>query len=266
MAAFQSLAAVICGLSLLFASASYAQTGASPAPPVAAPVGNALPPAQAPRTGILIFGGTRATGLEIARLLHSRGEGVTVVVRPTSDVAALRALGVATVTADALDPASLTRALAGTRFRAAISTLGTTRGEKDKRPDFVGNKNAIDAAKAAGIPRFVLVTVIGAGNSSDAAPWIARQFLKDIIALKTQAEDYLRASGLQWTIVRPGGLIDKATSGQATLKTDPATFSYIARVDLARLTVDTIDQPGAIGQIYAAYDPTREGFWSMWGN
>jgi uncharacterized protein YbjT (DUF2867 family) len=239
--------------------------GQAPAKAQAAPALTA-PPAPSVRSGTLVFGGTRATGLEIVRLLRTRGEAVTVVVRPTSDVASLRALGASTLVADAMDAAAVNKALTGTQFRTVISTLGTTRGEKDRRPDFVGNKNAIDAAKAAGIPRFVLITVIGAGNSSDAAPWLAKQFLKEVIELKTQAEDYLKQSGLQWTIVRPGGLLDKKSSGQAVLKTDPETFSWISRVDLAQLTVDVLDAPGAAGQVYAAYDPTRENFWSMWGD
>jgi uncharacterized protein YbjT (DUF2867 family) len=236
-----------------------AQSSAPPAP--------ASPPlaAQA-RPGIIVFGGTRATGLEIVRLLRARGDAVTVVVRPTSDTTAVKALGATTLIADAMDPAAMQTVLQGQQFRAAISTLGTTRGEKDRRPDFLGNKHAIDAVKAAGIPRFVMITVIGAGNSEKAAPWLARQFLKDVIALKTQAEDYLKASGLQWTIVRPGGLLDKPASGKAVLKTDPETFSWISRLDLAKVTVDILDSPAAAGQVYAAYDPTRENFWSMWAD
>ena len=46
---------------------------------------------------ILVFGGNRATGLEIVKRLKARGEQVTVAVRPTSDTAALRGLGVAIV-------------------------------------------------------------------------------------------------------------------------------------------------------------------------
>jgi uncharacterized protein YbjT (DUF2867 family) len=249
-------------LSIAMTSVAAAQATAKPQ----ASVTGAIQPAPSTRSGVLVFGGTRATGLELVRLLRARGEAVTVVVRPTSDVSALRQLGANTLVADAMDAAAVGKALAGTQFRAVISTLGTTRGEKDRRPDFVGNKNAIDAAKAAGIPRFVLITVIGAGDSSDAAPWLAKQFLKEVIELKTQAEDYLKQSGLQWTIVRPGGLLDKKSSGQAVLKTDPETFSWIARVDLAQLTVEVLDAPGAAGQVYAAYDPTRENFWSMWGD
>ena len=56
---------------------------------------------------VLVFGGNRDTGLEIVRGLRARGEQVTVAVRASSDTRALRALGVATVVADALDPAQV---------------------------------------------------------------------------------------------------------------------------------------------------------------
>jgi uncharacterized protein YbjT (DUF2867 family) len=75
----------------------------------------------------------------------------------------------------------------------------------------------------------------------------------------------LRSSGLAWTIIRPGGLTNKAASGRAVLKTDPSTFSYISRLDLAKLTVDALDSPAAIQQTYAAYDETAS-FWDMWGD
>ncbi len=220
--------------------------------------------AMAATEPVLVFGGTRGTGLEIVRLLRERDESVTVLVRPSSDTAALEALGATTVTGNALDPGSLRAALAGRRFRAAISTIGTSRGDKDRRPDFEGNRNVIDAAMAAGIERFVFITVIGAGDSAGAEPFYAGYFLKEIIALKSKAEEHLRASGLDYTIIRPGGLTDKGAGTTATLVEDPKAFSYISRADLARLTVRALDDPKTYDKTFAAYDPERLNIWNMW--
>ena len=115
---------------------------------------------------VLVFGGTRGTGLEIVRELRARGEAVTVAVRSTSNTSELEKLGVSTVIADALDAEQVNAALTSASYAAVISTLGTTRGEQHKRPDYVGNRNVIDAAKAAGVKRFIFITVIGAGNGS----------------------------------------------------------------------------------------------------
>ena len=106
-------------------------------------------------------------------------------------------------------------------------------------------------------------SVVGTGNSYDAAPIPARSFLKDVIALKGQAEDHLRASGLQYTIIRPGGLGLGKSTGQAVMVDDPQAFSYIARVDVAKLAVEAIGDPATIGKTYNAYDPARKTMWSM---
>jgi uncharacterized protein YbjT (DUF2867 family) len=224
-----------------------------------------LPALAADPAGVLVVGGTRATGLEIVRLLKAKGEPVTVMARHTSDISALEELGVPVVRADALESEEVQEAIVPGRFRAVISTLGG--GSKDTvRPDYEGNRNLIDAAKAAGVRRFVLVTVIGAGNSADTPPLIARWFLKEPVSLKTEAEKYLKASGLDYTIIRPGGLLDKPASGKAVLSEDPETFSWISRADLGRLVVDALDDQQTIRRTYSAFDETRERIWSTWSD
>ena len=172
-------------------------------------------------------------------------------------------LGVDVVVADALKADTVEFALRAKPFVAVISTLGTSRGEQTQRPDFIGNRHVIDAAKSAGIRRVLLVTVIGAGDSIDAAPLPSRRFLAEVIELKTRAENHLRASGLDYTIIRPGGLTDGAPSGEAFLADDPATFSFIARADLAKLVADSLGDPATIGKTYSAYDPSRKTMATM---
>ena len=213
---------------------------------------------------VLVFGGTRGTGLEIVRKLRERGEAVTVAVRSTSNTTELKKLGADTVVADALDAKQVEAAVGSKKFAAVISTLGTTRGEQHKRPDYIGNRNVIDAARVAGVKRFVFITVIGAGDSSDAAPGFSKRFLAEVIALKTQAEDHLRASGLDYTIIRPGGLGDVPTSGTAVLAEDPAAFSFIGRADLADLAVQALGDASTIGKTYSAYDPSRKTMSTMY--
>lgn len=248
-----TIGAIIVAFVLFVASYYFVFSGSSHTP-----TSQFSPGAYAGPTGpVIVFGGTRATGLDIVRRLRERGEDVTVVVRRTSNTSQLQALGVKTVVADALVAEEVRAAFTSGQYRAVVSTLGTSRGENDRRPDFVGNRNVIDAAKAAGVPRFVFITVVGTGNSYEAAPAPARRFLKEVIALKGQAEDYLRASGLQYTIIRPGGLSEKAARGKSYLTEDPLAFSYIARSDLADLAVQALGSPDAVNKTFNAYDPTR---------
>jgi uncharacterized protein YbjT (DUF2867 family) len=218
---------------------------------------------QAVNGPVLVFGGNRGTGLGIVKELRARGESVTVAVRSSSNTTELETLGVETVVADALKADTVESALRTKPFVAVISTLGTSRGEQTQRPDFIGNRHVIDATKSAGIRRILLVTVIGAGDSIQAAPLPSRRFLAEVIELKTRAEDYLRSSKLDYTIIRPGGLTDGAPSGKAFLAEDPATFSFIARADLARLVVDSLGDPATIGKTYSAYDPSRKTMATM---
>jgi uncharacterized protein YbjT (DUF2867 family) len=216
---------------------------------------------QAP-AGVLIFGGTRGTGLEVAKLLTANGEPVTVFVRPSSDRSAVEPLGVDFVVGDALNEGDVNAAFVDKNYRAVISTIGCFKCEVP--PDYLGNKNIFDAARAANIPRVILVSSIGAGDSADAPPWISKWFLKDVMALKTQAEDHLRSTGVGYTIVRPGGLKDGDPTGNGLLTEDVDAMGIITRADLAKLMVDALDDPAAANKVYSAMDSELTWPWGMW--
>ncbi len=240
-----------------------------------------------PGTGmtVLVAGATSSSGIELVKVLKNRGYTVVAMVRKSSSTATLNALGVDQVRADSMVPDELRAAVAARKFDAVVSLIGTSardlpersnpikglimgpsKMDPNKRPDFIGNRNLIDAAKAQGIVRFVLVTVIGAGDSAAAVPPGARRGHSTVIPLKTQAEDYLRASGLQFTIVRPGGLGRQPPDTTAVLVEDPKAFSFLARSDLGRLTADALGDPAAIGKTYTAYDPDRRMLWKLFVN
>ncbi|MDX2142379.1 MAG: SDR family oxidoreductase [Rhodospirillaceae bacterium] len=209
-------------------------------------------PRQNALAGVIVFGASRETGLEATRILALRGDKVTAFVRPTSDRSGLAPLNVTYAVGDALDPPSIAAALAGGNYRAVICTIGGERG--DRRPDYEGVRNIVDAAKAAGVRRFILVTVIGAGNSADAVSEQVKRFLGPVIELKTKAENHLMASGLDYTIIRPGGLNSLPASGLGRLYDDVMTMGQISRADLGALVVQALDDEETIGKIHHAID------------
>jgi uncharacterized protein YbjT (DUF2867 family) len=217
---------------------------------------------QRPDGGILIFGATRNTGLELARLLDARGDLVTVFVRPASDRSALESLNVRYVVGDALQAEEVNKAMASARYRAVVTSLGCF--GCDTPPDYLGNRNVFDAAKAEGVNRVIMVSTIGAGDSESAAPWIARFFLKDAMALKTQAENHLLGLGLDATIIRPGSLKSARPTGNGELTPDATALGVITRADLARLILDCLDDGTTAGQIYTARDTELRWPWGMW--
>jgi uncharacterized protein YbjT (DUF2867 family) len=195
------------------------------------------------------------------KLLRAAGQPVTAAVRPTSDRAELAALGATFVVVDALDAAAVTAAVSAAPYAAVISTIGCLNCEP--KPDFVANRNIIDAARQHGVRRLLLITSIGVGDSAAGAPFVSQLMLKPILPLKGQAEDHLRASGLDYTIIRPGGLRPASTgaSGQGYLTEDTRAFGFMHRADLARLVVAALHDPGTIGKTFSSADPTIKTPW-----
>jgi uncharacterized protein YbjT (DUF2867 family) len=208
----------------------------------------------------LIFGATRNTGLMVAQILEARGDNVTAFVRPSSSREEIGKLDVEFAVGDAMDIDTIRAAMAAGEYDAVLTTIGCF--SCDPPPDFIGNANIFVAAKEAGIKRAVLVTTIGPGESFDALPGLSANFLADMIPLKEQAEEALRATGLDYTIIRPGGLRSGIRTGNGVLSEDVSTFGYIFREDLAELIVAAMDDDRAIGKTLAAVDANRSFPWS----
>lgn len=202
--------------------------------------------------GVIVFGGNRGSGLEAVKVLAAKGEKVTVMVRPGSDDAALKDLKVTIVQGDAMKIEDVKAAMASAKFRAAISSLGGRRG--DQRPDFEGNKNIVDAAKAAGIGHIVQVSAIGTGDSAAGVSPEVHKVLGPVLAEKVKGEDYLKASGLRYTIIRPGGLSNGPATGKGMLTEDKTVGGEINRSDLGKLVADAVDDPKAVNKVYSAVD------------
>jgi len=207
---------------------------------------------------VMVFGASGRLGLEITKVLTARGDKVTAFVRPTSDRSQLEPLGVGFVVGDALDAGSVLAGLQQGEYDAVISAIG---GFADVPPDYIGNVNIFDAAKAEGVNRVIMISTIGAGDSYDATPLLSRLLLAKILPLKTQAEEHLRDSGLDYTIIRPGGLTPGAGTGGGILSEDRTAMGFIAREDLAPLVVGILDDDRTIGKTLAAMDPARSAPW-----
>jgi len=198
--------------------------------------------------GVLIFGATRNTGLEIAKILIARGEPVTAFVRPVSNLENLEPLEVDYFTGDALKADDVKAAVESKDFSAVISTLGGGRGETP--PDLIGTINIIDAMENASVDRFLAVTIIGPGKSMVMVPKQQRQSLRRIIKIKEEAENYVMASSVGWTIIRPGQLTSNPRSGIIRMSEEPAPTGPVTRSDLADIVVNAYDDPSTIGKVY----------------
>lgn len=217
-----------------------------------------LPPAGGRH--VIVFGATGKLGLEVVQDLREHGDRVTAFVRPTSDRSRLEALGADFAVGDVLDAASVRQALEAGPFDAAVITLA---GISEPTLDREGNINVVDGAVAAGVRRVVFISTVGAGDSHDSAPLISRLALSKVLPQKTAAEDHLRASGLDFTIIRPGGLPPGVVpTGRGLVSENPATMGFIKRPDLARLLLAVLYDDRTIGKTLTAVDPGLERPWS----
>lgn len=191
-------------------------------------------------------------GREIANRLVPQTK-VKALLRSTDSQPALEAMGIAVAIGDALNPAQVEAAMLAEPISAVISTIGGL--PKDgQRADFLGNKHLIDAAVKANVQKFILVSSIGSGNSAVALPPQALETLGAVLAEKEQAEQYLIASGLTYTIVRPGGLKSEPATGNAVLTPDPTIAGSIHRADVADLVCQCLQSDKANNQVLSAVD------------
>ncbi|MEH1767973.1 MAG: SDR family oxidoreductase [Nostoc sp.] len=203
---------------------------------------------------IFLAGASRGVGREIAQYLRAQQLKVKALVRTAAVAAELEKTGIQVVVGDALNVEDVEGAiLKDEPIHTIISTIGglPTDGE---RADYPGNRNLIDAAVKAGVQKFILVSSIGAGNSVVALSPQVLAALGTVLVEKDKAEQHLIASGLTYTIIRPGGLKSEPATGNGVLTEDPHIIGSINRADVAQLVVHSLNSDRANNKILSAVD------------
>jgi uncharacterized protein YbjT (DUF2867 family) len=142
---------------------------------------------------ILVAGGTGRLGTELIPRLSAHGGGVRVLTRDVGRARQRLGEGPEFARADVRDPESLAAAMHGVEAVVSAVTGFGPGGSGPRVVDFEGNVNLIQAAESAHVRRFVLLSMHDA--RADHPLQLAR--------LKCRAEEAVRASRLDWTIVRP---------------------------------------------------------------
>ena len=165
---------------------------------------------------LLIIGATGATGREIVTQALSQGHEVTALVRDATRAAFNPSVKIAV--GDVLDVRTLEKALAGQD--AVISSLGSVASGPFKEMTLLseGTRNLVATMQTQSVKRLVCITGVGAGESKGHGPWyynwlIQPLMLRGVYQDKTRQEEIVRASGLDWTLVRPAILTNGAASG-----------------------------------------------------
>jgi uncharacterized protein YbjT (DUF2867 family) len=199
---------------------------------------------------ILVVGATGNLGSAVTRMLLAQNQPTRILARSHSNEQPLADAGAQVALGDLKQRGSLDLACQGVDI--VITTANSAaRGGADtvQTVDLEGNRNLIDAAKAAGVRQFVFVSALTADPNSPVP----------LLQAKGKTEEYLRASGIPYTIIAPNGYMEVILGGfvgMPALMGQPVTIvgggrrkhSFISVGDVAAFILAAIGNPAAINQ------------------
>jgi uncharacterized protein YbjT (DUF2867 family) len=197
---------------------------------------------------ILVAGATGGTGQRIVHHLLQQGQSVRIFARDADKVQRLFGLaaGLEIHIGDIRDSQAVAQAVQGVTH--IISAVGARSQDEDdansaRYVDYEGTQHLAKAAQQYGIQQIILVSTAGLSDSVYAESVKNRP----ILLWKKQAEQAVQSSGIPYTLVRPGRLLDEEGGqfGMLVTQGDYQRGEGIARDDVARVCVAALKQPAA---------------------
>lgn len=179
---------------------------------------------------ILVAGATGKTGQQLVQYLVDQGHKPTALVRESSDTSALpqgvdrRHGDLADLQTDVCDGMDTVIFAAGSG--------GSTGPEMTQKVDRDGAKRLIDLARESGVKRFVMLSSIGADQSNPAGD------IAHYLNAKHEADEYLKASGMTYSILRPVALTNDGRSEDVILGKDVDKSAKASRADVAHVLAE----------------------------
>jgi nucleoside-diphosphate-sugar epimerase len=189
---------------------------------------------------VAIAGGHGKVARRLARRLVARGDRVRGLIRNPAHAGDLRADGSEPVVCDLEQAATddLAQAIAGADAVVFAAGAGPGSGAGRKwTMDRDGAIKLLEAARAAGIERYVIVSSIGAEN-----PPAGDDVFAVYLRAKAEADRALMAGDREWTIARPGSLTDDPGTGQVRIDVDPVRGN-VSRDDVAAVLEAVLHEP-----------------------
>ena len=197
---------------------------------------------------VAVAGGHGRIGLRLLRLLAERGDRARGLIRNADQAPDLEAVGAMAVGVDLenLDSDAVARSIAGVDAVVFAAGAGPGSGPARKRTvDYGAAAKLIEACRLNGIERYVIVSSIGL---RDPDSW--GDEMRPYLEAKLHADTELAASGLDYTIVRPGGLTDDAGTGLVEARRAAGAGGRIPRDDVAATLLACLDDPGTVGKSF----------------
>jgi uncharacterized protein YbjT (DUF2867 family) len=196
---------------------------------------------------VVVAGGHGQIGLRLLGALAAAGPEARGIIRNPDHAGELEEAGARAVVLDLEHEEIGADALAGADAVVFAAGAGPGSGPERKRTmDLGGAVKLIDAARAGGVERYVMVSAIGAAD-----PPRGGEGMAVYLQAKAEADEALAASGLAYTIVRPGRLTDDPPTGRVTAGATVARGD-ITRQDVADLLVAVLETQSTVGATFNA--------------
>ena len=203
---------------------------------------------------ILVAGATGQTGSRVVQQLKSLGyERILGMTRDKERAVSKFGSDIEWVEANVTEPDSLQKAFKG--VDRIISTIGSSRepGNGTEAVEYLGLKNMVDAAIDNDVKILVLTSSAGITDEDNEL----NRFLDNVLIWKFKGEEYLRESGLNYSIVRSGGLKPEIAGGKFGVylsQGDDSRAGQISVDDVASVLIEAANNPDAHGKTYETFN------------
>ncbi|MEX2529195.1 MAG: SDR family oxidoreductase [Gemmatimonadota bacterium] len=188
---------------------------------------------------VLVIGANGLTGREIVRLLRDGPHDPVAMIRDPEQESFFSDLDVATVLGDLEEP--LDPALEGIDAVVFAAGSGSSTGpEKTLAVDRDGAVRSIAAMEEVGVERYIMLSALRADPGSEGHP------ISSYLRAKGIADEHLRRSELDYTIVRPGRLTSDEATGRVTIASRLEPGGSVSRADVAAVMVACLDRPNTV--------------------
>ena len=192
---------------------------------------------------VLVIGAAGETGEAIVKQALAKGHTVTAFVHSAKE---FKEKDARVIEGDVLDAAVLDGAIAGQD--AVLDALGGHTPWKETTLETNAARNVVSSMQKHGVKRLMVVSAIGVGDTKDLVPsWyeklIMPTLLRGAMHDKEQMEPVVEASGLDWTLVRPGHLVNGKATGKVIFF-EPGhgeTAHKITRADVAAFMIGLLE-------------------------